>query len=353
MNVAQVLENMNLGPLNWGPESFSSSSPHLQPQSPPRLLMPDNTEGNPPPTISAPEGDDLAFHVHIEPPPLMSVASTALPSTTLADLNFTGYYSSDLDLPQSSPLSLDNNAGQTGGIGSALEDSVLMNEVSLSHPQPRLDPTNTSPRRSSFGSHTTEGQLKKFSFGPPPGSAEFDTSLLSAGTDLQRSQPDVEGGVTDSIPNSMFLSPAKQREHQHSRSLSSGVTFLSVPGLVSGSQTTAASSTRLSTPNASPSLHYNALNRRRQMMPFISPVRGDSEDKPLLCKWAGCGKRFSRNYDAKRHEQLHTNYQPFTCDGCNDCFVRMDDLNQHRNVECHGTSTPDFIGAKWLILEDT
>ena len=53
------------------------------------------------------------------------------------------------------------------------------------------------------------------------------------------------------------------------------------------------------------------------------------EERPFQCKWPGCGKGFARQIDCKRHEQLHSNYRPFTCEGCNKTFARMDALNRH------------------------
>ncbi|KAF7336940.1 Calcineurin responsive transcriptional factor [Mycena venus] len=76
MNVAQAFDNMTFRSPNWGTEPLPRdrpASPHLQkPQSPPRLLMPDNGGGNPtpnfaPPTINAPEGDGLGPRLHIVP----------------------------------------------------------------------------------------------------------------------------------------------------------------------------------------------------------------------------------------------------------------------------------------------
>jgi uncharacterized Zn-finger protein len=63
---------------------------------------------------------------------------------------------------------------------------------------------------------------------------------------------------------------------------------------------------------------------------FQGHMRSHNEERPFQCKWPGCGKGFARQHDCKRHEQLHSNYRPFTCDGCNKTFARMDALNRHR-----------------------
>lgn len=86
---------------------------------------------------------------------------------------------------------------------------------------------------------------------------------------------------------------------------------------------------------------------------ILGHIRSHNEEKPFQCHWPGCGKGFARQHDCKRHEQLHTNYRPFTCDGCNKQFARMDALNRHlrseggaecqRALELNGTM-PDFGG---------
>lgn len=62
---------------------------------------------------------------------------------------------------------------------------------------------------------------------------------------------------------------------------------------------------------------------------FLGHIRSHNEEKPFQCHWPGCGKGFARQHDCKRHEQLHTNYRPFTCEGCSKQFARMDALNRH------------------------
>jgi len=46
----------------------------------------------------------------------------------------------------------------------------------------------------------------------------------------------------------------------------------------------------------------------------------------------------ARQHDCKRHEQLHSNFGPFECEGCRKQFARMDALNRHlrseTGVEC-------------------
>ncbi|KAJ3473390.1 hypothetical protein NLI96_g13026 [Meripilus lineatus] len=71
-------------------------------------------------------------------------------------------------------------------------------------------------------------------------------------------------------------------------------------------------------------------------LPFllcVGHLRSHAEEKPYQCKWPGCGKGFARQHDCKRHEQLHLNIRPYTCEGCKKPFARMDALNRHLRSE--------------------
>ncbi|KAJ7755434.1 hypothetical protein B0H16DRAFT_1690176 [Mycena metata] len=77
MDVARSFENMTFRSPNWGTDPLPRdrpTSPNMQkPQSPPRLLMPDDEHavhgagGFTPPTINAPEGDGVGPRLHIVP----------------------------------------------------------------------------------------------------------------------------------------------------------------------------------------------------------------------------------------------------------------------------------------------
>ena len=51
------------------------------------------------------------------------------------------------------------------------------------------------------------------------------------------------------------------------------------------------------------------------------------------CHWPGCGKGFARQHDCKRHQQLHSNFRLFECEGCRKQFAKMDALNRHMRSE--------------------
>ena len=59
-------------------------------------------------------------------------------------------------------------------------------------------------------------------------------------------------------------------------------------------------------------------------------MRAHNEERGFQCKWPGCGKHFAQEQDYKRHEQLHSSYRPYSCEGCGKTFARLDALNRHR-----------------------
>ncbi|WP_230459797.1 C2H2-type zinc finger protein, partial [Sansalvadorimonas verongulae] len=47
-------------------------------------------------------------------------------------------------------------------------------------------------------------------------------------------------------------------------------------------------------------------------------LRSDTEDKPFVCDFNECNKRFARSSALTRHKRVHTGDRPFACDqdGC-------------------------------------
>ncbi len=65
----------------------------------------------------------------------------------------------------------------------------------------------------------------------------------------------------------------------------------------------------------------------------LGHIRSHNEETPFICPWPGCGRAFARQHDCKRHEKLHSNSRPFSCEPCGKMFDRMDALNRHLRSE--------------------
>ncbi|KAJ7672361.1 hypothetical protein DFH06DRAFT_1124273 [Mycena polygramma] len=192
-----------------------------------------------------------------------------------------------------------------------------------------LHPTRGSPHRSSFGSPNTHTppRLNQFLFGSTTGSARLDNDFLSPDIGLRRSKSDAAArlshGESDLMRGSggkQFLSPVDGppsiRKHGHYRS--SGATRC-------GSWSTASSQR--------PSLYLSAEPERLPRRKPLGPASRGHEPKRRRANRGVEADGFARQHDCKQHEKLHTNYQPFMCDGCNKQYARMDALNRHLRSE--------------------
>ena len=52
-------------------------------------------------------------------------------------------------------------------------------------------------------------------------------------------------------------------------------------------------------------------------------------EKPFVCIWEGCERRFSRSDELSRHKRTHTGEKKFGCPICHRRFMRSDHLTKH------------------------
>lgn len=68
----------------------------------------------------------------------------------------------------------------------------------------------------------------------------------------------------------------------------------------------------------------NGFTLQRSICNFII-----SGERPFVCSWLFCGKRFTRSDELQRHRRTHTGEKRFQCSECNKKFMRSDHLSKH------------------------
>ncbi|OWJ99926.1 SP9 [Cervus elaphus hippelaphus] len=58
-------------------------------------------------------------------------------------------------------------------------------------------------------------------------------------------------------------------------------------------------------------------------------LRWHTGERPFVCNWLFCGKRFTRSDELQRHLRTHTGEKRFACPVCNNRFMRSDHLSKH------------------------
>uniref|UniRef100_A0A672KNT7 Transcription factor Sp8 n=1 Tax=Sinocyclocheilus grahami TaxID=75366 RepID=A0A672KNT7_SINGR len=68
-------------------------------------------------------------------------------------------------------------------------------------------------------------------------------------------------------------------------------------------------------------------------------------ERPFVCNWLFCGKRFTRSDELQRHLRTHTGEKRFACPVCNKRFMRSDHLSKHVKTHSAGGSSGSGSGA--------
>ena len=63
-------------------------------------------------------------------------------------------------------------------------------------------------------------------------------------------------------------------------------------------------------------------------------------EKPYLCDWSQCGRKFARSDELARHKRTHTGEKKYGCPLCGRKFMRSDHLSKHIKRHTSNKRTP-------------
>ena len=94
---------------------------------------------------------------------------------------------------------------------------------------------------------------------------------------------------------------------------------------------------------------FDAVTRQYNLRGHL---RSHADERPFKCEWPGCDKSFARAHDCKRHQNLHLNIKPHTCEHCGKTFARLDALNRHHKSDTGGCSMRASDGGSQASTSD-
>jgi len=87
--------------------------------------------------------------------------------------------------------------------------------------------------------------------------------------------------------------------------------------------------------------------RRRHLdkMAAVAALQRVAGERPFVCTWLFCTRRFSRSDELQRHMRTHTGDKRFVCPTCSKRFMRSDHLNKHQRTH-RNVVTKELTGRK-------